>query len=90
MAELIVNGDKLLRNISKINQTLSKHNIQWTLVAKILCGNKDILRRLLNHDEIKNIHSIADSWLTGLCAIKEINPDVVTMYVKPPAMDSIK
>ena len=90
MAELKIDSDKIIDKIRKINQILSKHNIQWSFVAKILAGNKEVLKKILTHPETKNIHSIADSRLTGLRVIKSINPDIVTMYVKPPAMDSIK
>ena len=90
MAQLKINTDKIIENITKINQILSKNNIQWSLVAKILAGNKEVLRKILMHPEIKNVHSVADSRLTGLRAIKSINPEIVTMYAKPPAMDSIK
>ena len=51
----------------------------------MLCGNKPALEKILYHPELKNIHSLGDSRLTNLKAIKEIKPDLVTMYIKPPA-----
>ncbi|MDD2563809.1 MAG: alanine racemase [Salinivirgaceae bacterium] len=90
MAQLRINTNKIIGNITKINRILQKHDIQWSLVAKILAGNKEVLRKILSHPEIKKLHSIADSRLTGLRAIKSIDPEITTMYAKPPAMDSIK
>ncbi len=85
MATLTINTDKILGNIKKLNKYLSSNNIKWTLVTKMLCGNKPALEKILFNPEIKNIHSLGDSRLTNLKAIKEIKPDLVTMYIKPPA-----
>ena len=85
MATLAINTDKILGNIESLNKYLGANNIAWTLVTKMLCGNKPALEKILYHPEIKNIHSLGDSRLTNLKAIKEINPDLVTMYIKPPA-----
>lgn len=85
MATLSINTEKILGNIKKLNKYLSKNNIKWTLVTKMLCGNKSVLEKILFNPEIKNIHSLGDSRLSNLKAIKEIKPDIVTMYIKPPA-----
>ena len=85
MATLFINTEKILRNIGRLNKYLSAHNIEWTLVTKMLCGNKPVLEKILFNPDIKNIHSLGDSRLTNLKVIKEIKPDLVTMYIKPPA-----
>ena len=77
MATLTINTDKILGNIKKLNKYLSSNNIKWTLVTKMLCGNKPALEKILFNPEIKNIHSLGDSRLTNLKAIKEIKPDVL-------------
>ena len=84
MATLLINTEKILGNIKKLNKYLSGSKIQWTLVTKMLCGNKPALEKILFDPEIKNLHSLGDSRLTNLRAIKEIAPDIVTMYIKPP------
>lgn len=89
MAELVIRSDSIIQNVNKLNQFLVKHNVQWSLVVKVLSGHKDFLRKLVFHPVVKNLHSIADSRLTGLRVIKEINPEITTMYVKPPAIDII-
>ena len=85
MATLTINTEKILGNIRKLNKYLSENNIEWTLVTKMLCGNKPALEKILFDPAIKNIHSLGDSRLSNLKAIKEINSDLVTMYIKPPA-----
>jgi predicted amino acid racemase len=84
MATLSINTEKILDNIKKLNKYLLRNNIEWTLVTKMLCGNKPALEKILFDPEIKNLHSLGDSRLTNLRAIKEIAPDIVTMYIKPP------
>ncbi len=85
MATLSINTEKILGNIKKLNKYLSANNIKWTLVTKMLCGNIPALEKILFNPEMKNLHSLGDSRLTNLKAIKQINPDLVTMYIKPPA-----
>ena len=85
MATLSINTEKILGNIKKLNKYLDSKNIQWTLVTKMLCGNKPVLEKILFAPEMKNLHSLGDSRLTNLKAIKEINEDLITMYIKPPA-----
>ncbi len=85
MATLSIDTEKILNNFKKLNNYLSANNIEWTLVTKMLCGNKPVLEKLLCNPEIKNLHSLGDSRLSNLKAIKEIKPDLVTMYIKPPA-----
>ncbi|QKG79498.1 alanine racemase [Tenuifilum thalassicum] len=89
MAELLINTNKLISNISKISNFLEKNNIQWSLIVKILSGNKEVLSKLLQNPEIKRIHSIGDSRISGLKIIKSINPDIPTIYIKPPPIDTI-
>lgn len=90
MAELVIKLDKIIGNVEKLNRIIEKHNIKWTLVVKVLSGHKEFLKKLLFNPAVKKLHSVGDSRTSGLRAIKEINPDIVTMYVKPPPIDSIK
>ncbi len=90
MAELVVNTDRIVGNIIKLNEYMQKHNIEWTLISKILSGNREILTRLLNHPSIKQVHSIGDSRLSSLKTIKKLKSDIVTMYIKPPAIQHVK
>lgn len=90
MATLTINTGKILENIEKLNKYLTENNIQWTLVTKMLCGHKGALEKIIPDKCIKKIHSVGDSRITNLRIIKEIKPDIVTMYIKPPALDQVK
>ena len=85
MATLKVYSDRIIQNIKKINSYLGSQNIEWSLVTKMINGNKTILEKILRDDAIKEVHSIADSRLSNLKVIKKIDPSLVTMYIKPPA-----
>ncbi|MCF7859270.1 MAG: alanine racemase [Candidatus Cloacimonetes bacterium] len=90
MAELIVNTKAILNNINKLNNYFEKNNIHWTLISKILSGDKEVLSKILQSPELKRVHSIGDSRLSSLKTIKRIDPDIVTMYIKPPAIQHVK
>lgn len=86
MANLIIKTEKILSNIYKLHEYISNRSGEWTLIMKLLSGHTDTLERLLADPIIKDIHSVGDSRLSNLQRIKEINPEVRTMYIKPPPM----
>jgi len=90
MSKLVVKTKSIVSNITKLNRYLESHNTQWTLITKVLSGNKKALKKILSHLEIKNLHSIGDSRLSNLKKIKDILPNIVTMYIKPPAIQNVK
>jgi predicted amino acid racemase len=90
MAEIRVKTKAILSNIRKIDAFLSKHNIKWSLVVKVLSGNDGILQKILTEPGIDNLHSIGDSRLSNLKKIKQIRPDIKTMYIKPVPLQYIK
>lgn len=90
MAELIIEKKKILSNILKLDNYFKKNGITWSLVAKLLSGHKEVLESILLDENIKRLHSIGDSRLTGLKVIKKIDPNLCTIYLKPPASDNIK
>ena len=85
MATLTVHTDRIIDNIIKLDNILSQKNIKWTLVTKVLNGHKGVLEKIMCNSCIKNIHSVGDSRISNLKIIKDIRPDIVTMYIKPPA-----
>jgi ornithine racemase len=87
MAELVVKTENVIRNIKKLDDFLKKHDIQWSLVSKVLSGDISFLKKILNDDVVQRLHSIGDSRLSSLKAIKKINPGLVTVYIKPPAQN---
>lgn len=90
MSKLLIKSKTIIGNITKMNRYLEKYNKKWTLITKVLSGNREVLTKILHHPEIKNIHSIGDSRLSSLKNIKKILPDIITMYIKPPAIQNIK
>lgn len=90
MAWLEIRPKKILSNIEKISDILNKRDKTWTLVTKILSGNKYVLTEILKSDVIKRTHSIGDSRISNLKIIKQLRPDAQTMYIKPPAIRYIK
>lgn len=90
MATLQINTSHIIGNIKKLNEFLKPRGIEWTLVTKIINGNKLILEKILLDPSISQIHSIGDSRISNLKAIKEIRPDIITMYIKPPALNQAK
>jgi len=90
MAKLKIYPKRIIQNIQKMNQYMQKYNKEWSLVTKVLGGHKKTLEKILNSDEILGTHSIADSRVSNLKVIKNINKNLVTMYLKPPGKSYIK
>lgn len=90
MAELVVKTENIIRNIEKIDDFLKKHDVQWSLVSKVLSGDLSFLKKILRNDIVDRLHSIGDSRLSSLKTIKKLNPDLVTIYIKPPAQNLAK
>lgn len=86
MAHIILDLKKLKSNFDYLNNVFKEKNIKWSVVSKLLCGNKEYLQELLNFD----IQQVCDSRISNLRTIKQINPDVETIYIKPPAQRVIK
>lgn len=63
----------------------NEHNIEWSLITKVFSGDKEFLKHVLTDDVIQQINSVGDSRLTSLKNLKEVNPDMRTIYIKPPA-----
>jgi predicted amino acid racemase len=85
MAFITLNAKKLKSNFMFLDLLFRKHDIQWSVVSKMLSGNKTFLSELLQLD----INQVCDSRVTNLKVIKSINPNVETIYIKPPAKRSI-
>ncbi|MCB2219236.1 MAG: alanine/ornithine racemase family PLP-dependent enzyme [Bacteroidetes bacterium] len=86
MAFIELNKEKLQHNFHFLDTLFNKHNIEWGIVSKLLCGNKNYIKVLLDLGA-KEIH---DSRISNLKVIKSIDPDVQTVYIKPPPKRSIR
>ncbi len=85
MAELIISTKKIQNNIKFLSEYFETKNIHWSLVTKVFSGDKEFLKNVLTTEVIKKIDSVGDSRLSSLRNLKEVNPRMKTIYIKPPA-----
>ncbi|MCK5823597.1 MAG: alanine racemase, partial [Bacteroidales bacterium] len=85
MAFITLDLKKLKSNFNYLKTLFKKNDIEWSIVSKMLSGNKKYLTELLKFD----INQICDSRVSNLKEIKLINPKIETIYIKPPAKRSI-
>ena len=86
MAYITLDREKLIHNYEQLNTLFSEKDIEWAVVSKLLCGHKAFLTEVIN----LGIKQICDSRASNLKMIKEINPEVETIYIKPPPKRSLK
>ena len=75
----------LEHNYKFLDELFKKNNIEWGIVTKLLCGNEKFLREVL----ALRPEQVLDSRVQNLRMIKKIDPDVQTVYIKPPSKRSI-
>jgi ornithine racemase len=85
MAYLELHKSRLKHNYTFLSKLFEGRNIEWGVVAKLLCGNKNYIQEVLN----LGVMEIHDSRISNLKVVKAINPEVQTVYIKPPAKRSI-
>lgn len=86
MAIITLHKERLEYNFERLNYFFKSKNIQWSVVTKMLCGNELFLKEILMlHPE-----QVCDSRVSNLKAIKKINPDIETIYIKPTPKRSVK
>lgn len=90
MAEVFINSKKILNNLKKINNFMKNHNMQWSLILKVLGGNEIILKKIISNKIIKDIHSVGDSHISSLKKIKELDTNLLTVYIRPPSINDVK
>ncbi|WP_430613109.1 alanine racemase [Flavobacterium sp. JP2137] len=86
MAFITLNTRKLKENFDVLNTLFQANDIEWAIVAKLLCGNRLYLEKLLELQP----KQICDSRASNLEMVKKINPNVETVYIKPPPKRSIE
>jgi predicted amino acid racemase len=85
MAYLALYRDRLLQNYGRLNSLFTKNGIAWGIVTKLVCGNRDYLKEILS----LGIREVHDSRISNLKAIKQLDPEIQTVYIKPPPKKSI-
>ena len=86
MAFITLETEKLKKNYNYLNSFFTGHGIEWSIVTKMLCGNKKYLRELLD----LGINQYSDSRISNLRMIKLLNEEAQTIYIKPPAKGVIE
>lgn len=81
MAYTVLNRKKLKDNYQYLNRLFSERQIEWGVVSKVFCGSKTYLKELIG----LGVQQICDSRITNLKIIKSLNPDIETVFIKPPA-----
>lgn len=81
MAHIVLNRKKLQENHQYLNRLFSENNIEWGVVSKVFCGSKTFLNEIIN----LGVKQICDSRITNLKIIKSLNPNIETVFIKPPA-----
>ncbi|MCY1636381.1 alanine/ornithine racemase family PLP-dependent enzyme [Marinifilum sp. D737] len=85
MAFVTLNTSKLQENYCFLDKLFKENSIQWTVVSKLLCGNKLFLENLIS----LGIKSLCDSRVSNLKMIKKLDPNIETIYIKPPPKLSV-
>ena len=86
MAYVTLDSKKLDANYKYLSDLFKKHNIDWAPVTKLLCGNTLLMKEVLKH----NPSEVCDARLSNLILVKQLNPKVKTVYIKPPAKEIIE
>lgn len=86
MAYVTLNKENLISNFNYLKKLFEENKTEWAIVSKLLCGSEEYLKILCDLD----INEICDSRISNLKLIKEINPNINTVYIKPPAKDNIE
>ena len=85
MAFLEVYKERLKTNFEVLDALMKANKKEWAVVTKLLCGNRAYLEEIIKI----GAKEICDSRISNLQVVKEIDPSVETVYIKPPAKRSI-
>ncbi len=86
MAYLKLYRDKLRENYNYLDDLFKGNDIKWGITTKLLCGHADFLKEVAD----LGIGEMHDSRISNLQKIKEIDPEILTIYIKPPPRDIIE
>ncbi|HLR33022.1 MAG TPA: alanine/ornithine racemase family PLP-dependent enzyme [Fodinibius sp.] len=86
MAYLKLYREKLSENYDFLDRLFKENDIKWGITTKLLCGHEAYLKEVAD----LGIGEMHDSRISNLRKIKEIDPDTMTTYIKPPPKDIIE
>lgn len=85
MAYINLFRDQLHHNYRYLDELFKENGIKWGITTKLLCGNRNYLEEVIR----LGITEVHDSRISNLKKIKEIDPESMTVYIKPPPGDTI-
>lgn len=80
MAYLKIYRDKLTHNFNYLAKIFHERDIEWGVVTKLFCGNEALIKEIID----LGVREIHDSRISNLAVVKKLNPEVQTVYIKPP------
>jgi predicted amino acid racemase len=86
MAYLKFYRKKLEHNYNFLKKIFDERGIEWGVVTKLFCGNEEIIKEIIRLGVVE----IHDSRISNLKVVKKINPEIQTVYIKPPPQDIIE
>ncbi|MEO9475569.1 MAG: alanine/ornithine racemase family PLP-dependent enzyme [Cyclobacteriaceae bacterium] len=86
MAFLKLKRKSLQHNYKFIAKKLDRQGIEWGVVSKLLCGTVKYIQEVID----LGVTEIHDSRVSNLKKVKQIDPNIQTVYIKPPAKKAIK
>jgi ornithine racemase len=86
MAYVKLYKKELRHNFEFLDSLFKKHEIKWGITTKLFCGNRDYLSEVIN----LGIGEVHDSRISNLRVIKDIDPETITIYIKPPPKDIVR
>lgn len=85
MAYVKLYRSELRHNYEYLDKLFKKNEIKWGITTKLLCGNRGFINEVID----LGIGEVHDSRISNLKVVKNIDPDTVTIYIKPPPKDTI-
>ena len=83
MAILKLYRKELQHNFEYLDRLFKERGIKWGITTKLVCGNRDFLKEVID----LGIGEVHDSRISNLRVIKEMAPETVTIYIKPPPLN---
>lgn len=85
MAYVKLYRGELRHNYEYLDKLFKDNGIKWGITTKLLCGNRDFINEVTD----LGVGEVHDSRISNLKVVKNIDPDTVTIYIKPPPKDTI-
>jgi len=83
MAYVKLYKKELQHNFEFLDRLFKERGIKWGITTKLVCGNRDYLKEVID----LGIGEVHDSRISNLRVIKEMSPETVTIYIKPPPLN---